>query len=191
MVSSCNGGYANSSNTCVLDVCGGSVPANATSNASGQTYSKNWSYNTTAGQCTFVCNAHYTWNSGSSTCVADTQTYTCSAKPANTDWNTVASYAQTWNGSAWNPASSSVTYNTTGSASECRYKCSTGYHWNSGSASCDANVISCTLPTGAASATQTWNGSAYASCVATSCNANYTLSSGACSANTQGCSITN
>jgi hypothetical protein len=48
----------------------------------------------------------------------------------NTDWNTVNSYSQTWNGSAWSPAATSTTYNTTASTTECRYKCSSNFYWN-------------------------------------------------------------
>ncbi len=77
---------------------------------------------------TVVCNSHYTLNAGS--CVADTRTFTCAANPSNTTWNTVSSYLQTWNGTAWLPADTSPTHNLTSSTSSCNYKCNAGYFWN-------------------------------------------------------------
>lgn len=52
---------------------------------------------------------------------------------------------------------------------------------------CFANVKACSsLPTGTTAGTQTWDGtSAYGSCVATTCAANYTLSSGVCYSNSE------
>ncbi|MDP2104089.1 MAG: type II secretion system protein [Candidatus Gracilibacteria bacterium] len=83
----------------------------------------------TEGANTPVCNANYNWNG--SICTANTQTYTCTAKPVTgTLWNTVGSYTQTWNGTAWLPANSTTTYNTTASTTTCNYKCDTGYNWN-------------------------------------------------------------
>ncbi|MEI6597063.1 MAG: hypothetical protein WCL13_02525, partial [bacterium] len=60
------------------------------------------------------------------------RTYTCAAKPATgTVYNTVSSYTQTWNGSAWSPADDATTeYNATADTTSCRYKCSTGYAWD-------------------------------------------------------------
>ncbi len=72
------------------------------------------------------------WN-----CVANTQTYTCPAKPANSSWNTVWSYTQTWNGSAWLPANSTTSYNISASTTECRYTCDSWY-FNNGWTSCDS-----------------------------------------------------
>ncbi len=60
------------------------------------------------------------------------KTNTCPAKPAaGTSWNTVASYAQSWNGTAWVPVDdTSTTYNATGSTTECRYTCAFNWTWD-------------------------------------------------------------
>jgi hypothetical protein len=119
------------------------LPANASWNTvtsitqtrNGTTWmpSAEGTYNMTASttECRFKCNANYTWNSNSKTCVANTRTFTCGAKPtAGTVWNSVSSYTQTWNGSVWTPADSTTTYNATASTTSCRYKCDTNYTWN-------------------------------------------------------------
>ncbi|GEM_PF-1089704 len=68
---------------------------------------------------------------------ACSKNYTCAGKPSTgTLWNTVSSYVQTWNGSAWIPVDDPTTeYSTTASTSSCRYKCDTanGYSWNGSS----------------------------------------------------------
>jgi len=132
MVSSCNSGYVEQTNMCVSDVCTGSIPLNATSNATSQTLSKSWGYNTTPGQCTFKCDTNYNWNG--SACIAATQSHTCTApsNPANKVWNTVSSYTQTWNGSAWTPLASSTTFNTSPDTSSCRVTCASGFHTEDG-----------------------------------------------------------
>jgi hypothetical protein len=147
-VTACNSGYVEQSNMCVADVCGGTVPANATSNATGQTVSKNWAYNATSGQCTFKCDNNYNWSGGA--CVAGTQTYTCSAptNPANKVWNTVASYTQTWNGSAWTPAGTSTIYSTSADTQSCRVICGSGYHTEDSGSTCVADTKSCTIANG-------------------------------------------
>ncbi|MCX6739995.1 MAG: hypothetical protein NTZ49_02080 [Candidatus Parcubacteria bacterium] len=43
--------------------------------------------------------------------------------PENTRWNEVSEYGQTWNGTAWLPANSTTSYNTTSSTTSCRYTC--------------------------------------------------------------------
>ena len=70
-----------------------------------------------------------TWNSSTNKC---TRTQSCSSKPANTVWNTVSSITQTYSGSSWSPSTTS-SYNETGSTTECRYKCASGYKWNGSS----------------------------------------------------------
>ncbi|EKE30023.1 MAG: hypothetical protein ACD_2C00057G0003 [uncultured bacterium (gcode 4)] len=172
IVTSCNSGYVEQSNLCVADVCGWTVPANWSSNATSQTVSKSWGYNLTPGQCTFKCDTNYTWNW--TACVANTQTYTCAAKPSNTDWNTVSSFNQTWNGSAWLPANSATTYNTTASTTACNYKCSSWFHDESW---CVSNTRSCSITDWAWS--QTWS-SAWWACNVTSCNSWYVISWNSC-----------
>ncbi|HQM85510.1 MAG TPA: hypothetical protein PLD55_12600, partial [bacterium] len=102
------------------------------------------------------------------------RTFACSDKPANSVWNTVSEYIQTWNGSAWSPVDSSTVYNETSSAAECRFKCDTNYTWNEFSSTCVANTQTATCPAKPATGTvwndggkngtytQTWNGSAWA-----------------------------
>ncbi|MDP2736922.1 MAG: fibrobacter succinogenes major paralogous domain-containing protein, partial [bacterium] len=88
--------------------------------------------------CRYACATNYTWNGSS--CVANTQTYTCAAKPATgTNWNTVSSYSQTWNGSAWTPANSATAYNTTADTNSCRYTCAADYLWDSSACVLDNN----------------------------------------------------
>lgn len=77
--------------------------------------------------CRYTCASGYSWNG--TECEINSRTFTCTAKPANTDWNTVSSYTQTWNGSAWTPADSATAYNETADTQSCRFKCSDGYGW--------------------------------------------------------------
>ncbi|MDQ1344399.1 MAG: hypothetical protein QG650_1120 [Patescibacteria group bacterium] len=79
------------------------------------------------------CQANYTWNANwtAPSCEADARTFSCTAKPATgTVWNSVDSYQQTWNGSAWSPADSATAYSTTASATACNYQCASGYGWD-------------------------------------------------------------
>ena len=117
-------------------------PATGTSWNTVSSYTQTWNgsawspvnstteYNITAdtNSCRYTCATNYTWSG--LICIANTQTYTCSAKPATTIWNTVSSYTQTWNGSAWSPANSTTAYNTTADTTSCRYTCATNYIWN-------------------------------------------------------------
>ena len=134
-----NSGASCISNTKTGVACTG-LPTNAswntvssitqTWNGSSWTPTTTGSFNSTAStsECRFKCNTNYNWNSSSKTCDAAKQTVNCTAKPANTVWNTVSTVTQTWTGSAWSPSNTS-TYNTTASTTECRYKCASGYHW--------------------------------------------------------------
>jgi len=138
-----------------------------------------------------------------------TRTYDCTVKPATgTLWNTVSSYTQTWNGSAWTPADDTTTeYNTTGSTTDCRYICAANYTWDG--TACAANTRTYTCPAKPATGTvwnsvssyiQTWNGSAwtptddtttdYNTTASTTacryiCAANYTWNGTSCAANTR------
>ncbi|MCF7812026.1 DUF4215 domain-containing protein [Candidatus Gracilibacteria bacterium] len=81
----------------------------------------------------------------SSSCNWESDIFSCNPKPAiGTSWNTVAQYDQTCTASngtsctAWSPASDPDTdYNATPVSDECRYKCASGYQWNSGSQACE------------------------------------------------------
>ena len=66
-------------------------------------------------------------------CVTATRTYACAAITANTNWNTVSSYTQTWNGSSWSPADSTTSYNATPDTNSCRFTCASNYVWNGSS----------------------------------------------------------
>ncbi|MBP5202542.1 DUF1566 domain-containing protein [bacterium] len=116
------------------------LPANAVWNTVS-TVSQTWNgtawtptstgiYNTTSStsECRFKCNTNYTWNN--STCKADSKVSNCTGLIANAQWNTVSTISQTWNGSSWQP-STSGTYNTTASTTECRYKCNSSYFYHS------------------------------------------------------------
>ena len=152
----CDSGYVWFNNSCVTPPtqtaqCTG-LPANAVWNSTAtitQTYNgESWNpssvgifdQNPSSNECRFKCDEHYNWNSSSFTCDPETQTYTCSGKPANSSWNSVSSYTQTWNGNGWSPAASSATYNTTASTTECRFKCNEHYNWNSTDKKCDAAI---------------------------------------------------
>ena len=132
-------------------------------------------------QCYFHCKTNYTYSASGNKCEANTQSANCSSKPANTSWNdsnynhggVAGTFTQTWNGSAWTPASYTSTYGTT--AGICKFKCNTNYTWNSGTSKCDANHQAGTCGTkpdntvwndnggygGAGKFEQIWNGSAW------------------------------
>ena len=114
------------------------------------------------------CKTHYTWNSSSKTCVADTQTVNCTGLPTTgATWNTVSSITQTWNGSDWEP-SNVATHNNEASTEECRFKCNEHYTWTNSVCKADQQVKNCTeIPANAewntvSTITQTWNSSAWA-----------------------------
>jgi hypothetical protein len=179
--------YNGGNNTCVVNTksnqsCTGLV-ANAewnTVSSITQTWSGNtWtptttgSYNTeiSTSECRFKCKTNYTRNNGSKMCVANTKpNQSCTGLPVvNAEWNTVSSITQTWSGNTWTPTTTG-SYNTETSTSECRFKCKTNYTRNSDSKTCVASTKSnqsCTgKPAGAiwntaSSITQTWNGNAW------------------------------
>ncbi|HPA57147.1 MAG TPA: calcium-binding EGF-like domain-containing protein [bacterium] len=175
----CKTNYNWSSPNCVAATQTATCPAkpsNTDWNDGGKngTYTQTWNgsawapvlsttYNTTAGDCRYVCSSGYHWETSS--CVSNTRTnQSCSAKPENSDWNSVSSITQTWSGGVWSPTTTS-SYNETASTTECRYKCSSGYHWEGGACISNTRTASCTgLPSNAqwntaSSITQTWSGS--------------------------------
>ncbi len=112
-------------------------------------------------------------------CTPNTKTFTCSnTKPANTSWNTVSSFTQIWDWSAWTPADSTTAYNTTASTNSCRYKCITWYHTENSWTSCISDTKACTIVNWAW--TQTWWGSSWWSCALSSCNSGYAQSGNTC-----------
>ncbi|HPS31577.1 MAG TPA: LamG domain-containing protein, partial [bacterium] len=101
-------------------------------------------YNLTAdsSSCRYKCSG--TYHSNGSSCVSNSKTWTCPAKPANSDWNMYGAsgtIGQYWNGSAYVPSDDTTTeYNIIPSTDECRYVCSTGYRYDPFSKTCYAVV---------------------------------------------------
>ena len=125
---------------------------------------------TTANQCYYKCKSGYHNEGGACASSAD-KTYNCTGLIDNAEWNSVGAYTQSWDGSAWTPAASSATYNTTPSTTECRYKCKSGYTYEGGKC-INKKTVSCgTIPAGGMANTsttmeQTWNGSSWTPAVA-------------------------
>ena len=116
-------------------------------------------------ECRFKCDTNYGWNG--SVCSADVKNAYCDAKPDNSVWNDGGrngTFAQTWDGTSWTPASHAAVYSK--SAVECGFVCAAGYIWD-GSA-CEVaptQTVECTgLPlvgaewNTASTITQTWDG---------------------------------
>ncbi|MDD5213165.1 MAG: prepilin-type N-terminal cleavage/methylation domain-containing protein [Candidatus Gracilibacteria bacterium] len=137
-------------------------------------------YSTTASStsCNYKCDTNYTRNGSS--CIANTQTYTCTGLPANAAWNTVSNYTQTWNGSSWNPVNTTSTYNTTASTTSCRYKCNAGYHTENSGLTCVSDNQSCAITNGIGSKTWDSGTSSWGACTLLSCNVNFYNYSGSC-----------
>lgn len=95
----CDSGYVPSGLSCVADVCGSTVPSNATSTAISQSVSGTWHFSAVPGQCTFACAANYSWDgiSCKASCVV----------PAS-DTHSGQTYAVSPNGSLLDGASSSA-----------------------------------------------------------------------------------
>ena len=173
----CNQNYSWNGSECVADTKTATcqnLPQNAVWNSVSnitQTWNgTEWipsnvgSFNTEASstECRFKCEENYNWNN--SQCVAATVENDCTGLPDNAIWNTVSSITQTWNGSAWTPATNG-TYNEIPSYSECRFVCKTNYSWNGISCAPDEiEAVACTgKPKNAvwntvSTITQTWNG---------------------------------
>lgn len=83
-------------------------------------------------ECRFKCKVNYTWNAGSSICVADTRPAYCQGLPANAEWNTVSEITQTWNGTAWYPPFEG-SYSNSSSTERCYFKCKEHYEWDGSS----------------------------------------------------------
>ncbi len=140
------GSWNNSQNQCTRPAECSSKPLNSVWNDGGRngTYSQSYSsstgwsspisssYSEIAGECKYVCEEHYNWNSSGKTCNVETQQGNCSSKPENTVWNDNGAngkFTQTWSGSSWSPSSYTSTYSET--AGVCRFKCASAeYTWN-------------------------------------------------------------
>jgi hypothetical protein len=51
-------------------------------------------------------------------------------------------FKQTWNGSAWTPATKDATYSTDGSV-ECSFKCKTNYTWKNNKCEPNTQTANC------------------------------------------------
>lgn len=101
-------------------------------------------------ECYFQCDEHYSWNSSTLTCDADSQPAPCIDLPDNAVWNNVSEITQTWNGLDWVP-SAIGSYNEAASSEECRFKCADDYHWEDSVCVSNTRRADCAdLPTGAA-----------------------------------------
>ncbi|EKE30151.1 MAG: hypothetical protein ACD_2C00036G0001 [uncultured bacterium (gcode 4)] len=144
--------------SCISDTktftCSNSKPVNSSWNTVSS-YTQTWgwtawspgdsttAYNTTASSisCRYKCSTWYHSENSWVSCISNTKTFTCpNTKPANTVWNSVPSYSQSWNWTAWTPADSTTVYNTAASSNSCRYTCATWYHTENSWASCVPNV---------------------------------------------------
>lgn len=106
---------------------------------------------------------------GNPNCANNKQTLSCwGSIPANAAASTITTYVQTWNGSIWAPTTS-----WTNAAASCGFTCNTHYIWNGSSCvgSIPATIVT-TAPTGC-----------YSGLVATTCNTNGTVTSGAITVN--------
>ncbi|MBO4698843.1 DUF1566 domain-containing protein [bacterium] len=122
-------------------------------------------------ECRFKCKTNYThWAATSlfpESCDPETKEYVCPDKPANSSWNSVPYYEQTWNGEKWIPKETDTTYNITPSTTECRFKCNENYTWKDSQCKADTKTVNCTeIPENAewnngSTVFQTWNGSTW------------------------------
>lgn len=88
-----------------------------------------YSTESSSAECRFKCKLNYSWNSDSSTCVADTKVSNCTGLPANAEWNIVNKIIQTWSGATWLPTTVGV-HNIIPSTTECIFQCNVNYRWN-------------------------------------------------------------
>jgi len=75
---------------------------------------------------------------------ADYRKVPCTGLEANAEWNTASELTQHWNGSSWSNTSTTGTYSTTASTTECRFKCKSGYV-RENNACIKTRVVACPL----------------------------------------------
>lgn len=61
--------YVAQNNVCVENVCSGEMPSNAFSNSTSQNPQWSWSYNETPSECSFQCNAWFTYDTNTNSCL--------------------------------------------------------------------------------------------------------------------------
>lgn len=87
-------------------------------------------------ECSYKCKINYSWVNGR--CVPNNVQTACTWLIANSTWvNSI--FSQTWNGSAWKPASVGATYNTSIGV-QCSYKCDSNHVWNGSNCNCPATA---------------------------------------------------
>ena len=92
------------------------------------------------------------------------RTYSCGSKPEGTEWNSVSSYEQIWNGSSWEPVDSSAVYDVVSTTTACKYKCLNDYYRDGTECISNIRTYNCSLkPKGTVWNTvsnyeQEWNG---------------------------------
>ena len=97
--------------------CNNSKPDNSSYLDSG-TFAQTWngtSWEPEVSSCKWECNSGY--HQSGNFCVSNTRTQNCNNKPAHSYYTGITTFTQTWNGSAWEPATSS-----------CPWKCNTNYY---------------------------------------------------------------
>lgn len=93
-------------------------------------------------ECRFKCKENFTWDGSS--CNALTRQKECTDLPEHASWNTVSEITQTWNGYSWEPPLK-ASHSTTSSTTQCRFKCDTGYFYDSYDNEC-RNPCMCDIP---------------------------------------------
>ena len=124
---------------------------------------------TNSAYCYFDCNEHYSWNEGTSTCDADTETVYCddTTLPANAEWKGAdaegkLTIQRTWNGSAWDRTTSGTWNDGTEVTDYCYYQCKEDYHRVGNTCVYKVRESDClngpdgTLPNNNGTVTQTW-----------------------------------
>gem|GEM_PF-3334311 len=160
----CDTNYNQSGDTCVAATqtiaCNNSIPQHS-HYASPGTFTQTWNgtiwYPETS-SCEWACDTHYHTSANGSSCEPDTQQANCtSSKPAHSHYNP-ATFTQTWNGQAWDPA----TYT-------CLWECDSSYHKEGNSCVYNTRTTEyCTCPSLPETEIclrekfeQTWNGSGW------------------------------
>lgn len=135
-----------------------SLPQNAEWNDNGQSglyygsATVTSQYNTTAGDCHWVCKQNYNINQTQTTCTAATQSKKCGGtlpqNAAMNDGGKDGNFTQTWNGTTFYPTDLNLHHNST--QEDCAWECTTGYGYSNNACITNQQIVSCngTIPTG-------------------------------------------
>ncbi len=138
----------------------GQSPQNSTWNDNGHdgaTYQKptpTTAYNTTPGDCKWVCKTNYipTPSSNPTSCIAATNIKKCGGTfPAHAEMNdgtADGNFVQTWNGTIFSPVDKNFHHNNT--TEECAWNCMNGYGYLNDTCITNQQIVSCsgTIPIG-------------------------------------------